>query len=55
MSSEKEEMKFGHQVTLMILCAFLACVSVTYVFGLFEPHFVSACETSQVPVDPSET
>jgi hypothetical protein len=50
--SEKEEMTFGHQVTLMIVCAVLALGCIKFTFSLFEPYLQVACDTSQVPIDP---
>lgn len=51
MSSEKEEMTFGHEVTLIIVWGFVLAVLITYVHQLAEPHLESACGTSQVQVD----
>lgn len=52
--SEKEEMTFGHQVTLMIVCAVLALGCIKFTFSLFEPYLVSACDTYQAPVGPAQ-
>jgi len=55
MSSEKDNETFGQKVTLYLLFCVLCLGVVTYTFNLFEPHFVSACGTSQALIDPSET
>jgi len=52
--SEKEEITFGHQVTLRIVDVFVWLLLITYTFNLFEPHLASACDTSQVQVAPSQ-
>jgi len=51
--SEKEEITFGHQVTLRIVDVFVWAVLLTYAHQLVEPYLVTACGTSQAQVVPS--
>jgi len=55
MSSEKEETNFGHDVAKMMIFCVLTLGVVKFTFGLFEPHFVSACVVDPAPVDPAES
>jgi len=52
--SEKEEITFGHQVTLIMARGFVWALLITYAHQIFEPYLVTACGTSQVPTDPSQ-
>ncbi len=57
MSSEKEEINFGHEVAkMMIFCALALCV-VKFTFSLFEPYmscvnFQAPVDHAQIPIDP---
>jgi len=60
MSSEKEEINFGHKVFLMMLCTLLVLGAVTYTFSLFEPYmscvnFQAPVDHAQIPIDPAES
>jgi len=55
MNSEKENLTFGHQVTLMIICTVLACGGMRFAFSLFEPYLSTVCEVVQVPGDPVQS
>ena len=52
--SDKDEETFGQKVTLMLLCAVLSLGCIKFTFSLFEPYLQVACDTSQVPADPSQ-
>ena len=58
--SEKEEITFGHQVTMVILVFVLSCAGMKFAFSLFEPYmscvnFQAPVDHAQIPIDPAES